>query len=34
LGPVAILEALSDSDEFRNSERQLAAPNSPTFPFG
>jgi hypothetical protein len=33
LTPVGVLAALEDSDEFRSRSRQLAAPNSPTFPF-
>lgn len=33
LTPVGILEALGDSDEYRASLRQLAAPNAPGFPF-
>jgi hypothetical protein len=33
LGPVGILEALANSEEFRASSRLLAAPNSPSFPF-
>jgi len=33
LTPVAVLESLEDSDEFRSGGRQLAAPNAPTFPF-
>jgi hypothetical protein len=33
LSPVAVLEALGDSDEFRGKIRQLAAPKSPAFPF-
>jgi hypothetical protein len=33
LTPVGILEVLGDSDEFRATARQLAAPNSPGFPF-
>ena len=33
LSPVGVLEALGDSDEFRNAVRRLAAPNSPAFPF-
>ncbi len=33
LTPVGVLLALEDSDEFRGRPRQLAAPNSATFPF-
>jgi hypothetical protein len=33
LTPVGVLAALEDSAEFRSRSRQLAAPNSPTFPF-
>ena len=33
LTPAGVLEALGDSDEYRNAARPLAAPNSPAFPF-
>lgn len=33
LTPVGILEALSDSDEYRSQPRQLIAPNAVGFPF-
>ena len=33
LTPVGILEALADSEEFRNQTRQLIAPNASGFPF-
>ena len=33
LSPVGVLEALGDSEEFRNAAGRLAAPNSPAFPF-
>ena len=33
LSPVGVLEALADTDEFRSTARQLAAPKSRAFPF-
>jgi hypothetical protein len=33
LGPIGILEALADSDEFASRVRKLPAPNMPSFPF-
>jgi len=33
LSPVRVLQALGDSQEFRESGRMLAAPNTPAFPF-
>jgi hypothetical protein len=33
LSPVRVLQALGDSQEFRESARMLAAPNTPAFPF-